>query len=286
MAFALNNLELTAGEFADWQQLLEEKTGISFEKHRLILQTGLNQRMREIGCEDYRTYFRRVQNGNSGALEWESLLRTLTIKETRFFRDPDAFDTVKSYLFDKLTESKRNAPEGTPIDIWSVACSTGEEAYSLAMIANDCIEGLKLDRRFGVTATDICLSSLMQARKGHYNAQKAKHIESSMLSRYFNASSNDAFTVGSTLKARTCFVQTNIIEPTLYPKGMMDIIYCQNLLIYFKPWRQQQVLDDLVNQLKPNGLLVLGSGEATGWQHTQMKHLQSKGANAFIKRVS
>ncbi|MCY4045878.1 MAG: protein-glutamate O-methyltransferase CheR [Cellvibrionales bacterium] len=279
MAFALQNLELTAGEFADWQQLLEEKTGISFEKHRLILQTGLNQRMREIGCADYRSYFRRVQSGNSGALEWESLLRTLTIKETRFFRDPNAFDAVKSYLFDKLTEGETDAP----IDIWSVACSTGEEAYSLAMIANDCIEGLSLNRRFGVTATDICISSLMQARQGCYSAQKTQHIEHSLLNRYFTTEKNGSYSVGSTLKARTCFVQTNIIEPTLYPQGMMDIIYCQNILIYFKPWRQQQVLNNLVKQLKPNGLLVLGSGEATGWQHANITRLQSKDANAFIK---
>src|SRR5690554_5382828 len=84
-SWTMNTLpDLTDQEFEEWQLLLEERTGISFEKHRKILQTGLVQRMREVECKDYREYYSKVRFSKGGASEWAALLRTLTVKETRF----------------------------------------------------------------------------------------------------------------------------------------------------------------------------------------------------------
>ena len=280
MSWKLNTLpELTDQEFAEWQMLLEERTGISFEKHKKILQTGLVQRMREIDCSSYRDYYNKVRFTKGGALEWAALLRTLTVKETRFLRDPDAMAFLKKYLVRLLASGKHQGS----LEIWSVASSTGEEPYTLAMLANDCIEGLGGDKFYGVTATDICLSSLSVARKGIYPVRRLETLDKPLRDRYFVKYDDNNMAVSGWLKKRVCFVQANLINLGDLPVDNMDIIYCQNVLIYFKRWRQKVVLDELVERLKPSGLLVVGMGEASGWTNNKVARVKSDNVQAYVK---
>jgi chemotaxis protein methyltransferase CheR/type IV pilus assembly protein PilK len=271
--------ELTEEEFAEWQNLLEERTGISFEKHKQILQTGLIQRMQEVDVKSYRDYYHMVTFKKGWALEWSALLRTLTVKETRFLRDPDALEFLKKYVFKLLSSDKHRGS----LNIWSVASSTGEEPYTLAMIANDCIEGLKADKYFGVTATDICLSSLSIARKGVYNSRRLEYMDKKLRERYFEDIGDNKSAVVKWLKDRVCFAQANIIDLAELPVNNMDIVYCQNVLIYFKKWRQQAVLDELVERLKPEGLLVVGMGEAVGWNNPKVTKVKDETVQAYVR---
>lgn len=272
--------DLTDAEYEKWQVLLEERTGISFERHRRILQSGLAQRLREIDCPDYEEYYRRVSNGRGAAVEWSALLRTLTVKETRFQRDPDALDFVRRYLYNQLVKQHHR---GSALELWSVACSTGEEAYSLAMLANECIESSGQDKFFGVTATDICLSSLAKARKGLYPNRRLETLDKRLQDRYFEPGDRNQSAVVSWLKQRVCFVQANLIDMENLPVKNMDVIYCQNVLIYFKRWRQRAVLDELVERLKPNGLLIVGMGEAVDWRNEKVERVKEDGVQAYIK---
>lgn len=271
--------DLSDEEFEEWQHLLEERTGISFEKHKQILQTGLVQRMQEIDAKNYREYYNAVTFKKGWALEWAALLRTLTVKETRFSRDPDALRYLKKYLLDLLSTDKHQGS----LNIWSVASSTGEEPYTLAMVANDCIESLKLNKYFGVTATDICLSSLSIAKKGVYPSRRLETIEQPLRNRYFETQENNKSGVVKWLKERVCFVQANIIDLGDLPVHDMDVVYCQNVLIYFKRWRQQAVLDALVERMKPEGLLVVGMGEALGWNNPKVTKVKDDSVQAYIK---
>ena len=277
MGWAFNAIPpLTEDEFAQWQKLLEGRTGISFERHKVILQTGLSQRMREIDCDNYQDYYRIVCFAKGGALEWEALLRTLTVKETRFFRDEDAFEFVRKFLFKRMLSKDC----GRSLEIWSVASSTGEEPYSLAMVANDCIEGLGADKFYGVTATDICQAALAEARRGLYPDRRLELLPPLIRSRYFDKN-EDGYKVTGSIKERVCFVQANIIELEKLPMGDMDVIYCQNVLIYFKSWRRDKVLDELVERLKPNGLLVVGMGESVGWSNDKVERVKSDAVQAY-----
>jgi len=271
--------DLTDEEFEEWQHLLEERTGISFEKHKQILQTGLVQRMQEIKIDSYREYYNTVTFKKGWALEWAALLRTLTVKETRFLRDPDALEYLKKYLLETL---KSGQHQGS-LNIWSVASSTGEEPYTLAMIANNCIQQLKLNKYFGVTATDICLSSLSIAKKGIYPARRVEIIDKQLRDRYFESVDGNKTAVVNWLKDRVCFVQANIIDLGDLPVEDMDVVYCQNVLIYFKRWRQQAVLDALVERMKPKGLLVVGMGEALGWNNPKVTKVKDDSVQAYIK---
>lgn len=271
--------DLSDEQFERWQRVLEDKTGICFANHKSILQTGLLRRMREIGCNDYEQYYRQIRYSDGSEIEWTALLNSITVRETSFFRHREAFDYVKRFLFNRLLSDR----SGSAVELWSVGCSTGEEAYSLAMIANDCIEGLKLDRYFGVTGSDICLQALAEARRGEYGARKVERIEPAVRERYFDATGAGSFRVVPWLKQRVCYVQSNVIDMQGIPVENLDVIYCQNMLVYFRRPTQKQVLDDLAQRLKPGGLLMVGLGEAVDWNNPLVRRVPQESIQAYVR---
>lgn len=276
--WALNALpDLTNNEFEEWQALLEERTGITFDRHRRILQNGLTQRLREIKVDSYRDYFRQVRAGVHGAAEWEALLKTLTVKETRFFRDPDAYRLLKKFLVEYVPKQRSNS-----LEIWSAACSTGEEPYSLAMLANDVLVDLQSEKFFGVTATDICMSTLSIARQGVYTKRKLDVLGTRSKQKYFDEH-EQFFTVKDSLKKRVCFVQANLVQDTALPIKDLDVIFCQNVLIYFKKDRQYAVLNSLVSRMRKGGIMIIGMAEAQGWVNPAVVKINNDKVQAYQK---
>lgn len=272
---------LTDQEFEQWQQLLEERTGISFASHRKILQTGLIQRMREVGSRSYHEYYNAICYLKGGASEWAALLKTLTVKETRFWRDIDALNFFKQEAKKKLLQIQ--TPES--FNVWSVASSTGEEPYTLAILCHEVLSELETQAMYGVTATDICLASLSFARKGIYPKRRLDIIDEELRQRYFIGNEKGQYRVADIIRDRVCFAQANLVDLAGAPINDMDVIYCQNVLIYFKPERQRQVLDELVERLKPNGLLIVGMGEALSWQNNKVKRVKHESVQAFVKQA-
>ncbi len=273
--------DLSEEQYARWRCMLEERTGIFFAEHKSILQAGLTRRMREVECLDYEQYYRKITGDQSGAIEWIALLNTLTVKETSFFRHEEAFDYVRTYLAALLQDW--HAASEKSLQLWSVGCATGEEAYSLAMVASDCIREAGSDVNFGVTAADISLAALADARKGVYARRKLRRVDDLSLERYFENLDDNAGTVVPALKQRVCFVQSNIIDMQDMPLGEMDIIFCQNVLIYFRRWRQNEVLNNLAERLKPGGLMVVGLGEAINWSHSKIQRLPAEKIQAYVR---
>ncbi|MFB4368209.1 MULTISPECIES: CheR family methyltransferase [unclassified Pseudomonas] len=255
--------DMSANEFRDWQQLLESRLGMVVnEQRRIFLQTNLSTRMRELGIADYAAYYRQVTDGPRGAVEWANLLDRLTVQETRFYRHPASFEVYQAYL-------ARRGEQGLdrPLAIWSVGCSSGEEPYSLAIGAS---EVLGPEGRFGVTGTDISRSALAKAREGLYDGRRLHPMDEALRARYFAQQGDGRFKVLPELAARVCCARLNVLELDKAPMTGMDVIFCQNLLIYFRRWRRREILNRLAECLAPGGLLVIGVGEVVGWQHPDM----------------
>lgn len=273
--------ELTDEQYIRWQSLLEQRTGISFLQHKSILQKGLSQRMREVGAENYEQYFQRVSAVPEGAVEWAQLVDRIAVKETSFFREPHSYEVLRKYLRGRLDGRFRH-PDYT-LDIWSVGCSTGEEAYSLAIAASDIIDYLAAKVYLGVFATDISPSALLIARRGIYSARKLERLPLASRRKYFVPLGDTEYEITPALMQRLCFVQGNLLELGDMPKLAMDVIFCQNVLVYFRQQLKHQVINDLVEHLKPGGLLVLGPGEIIGWNHPQMNRTADESVLAYIK---
>ena len=273
--------EMEAAQFQQWQQLLEQRTGITLsDERRPFLETNLGIRMREIGFGSYQDYYQHVVSSPAAIREWAVLVDRLTVQETRFFRDPDAFRLVADYI---LTRPRDQFRKGA-LEAWSVGCSTGEEPYTLAMTLNECMTQLGLQPLFGVTGSDISQPALAKARKGCFNARSLQDMDNDLRARYFQPADRNTVDIADSLRERVCFARLNVLNLDRVPMQGMDIIFCQNLLIYFRRWRRREIVRKLAGYLAPGGLLVLGQGELTDWQPPGLQRVPSEHVLAWTKR--
>ncbi len=272
--------DMSTQQFVDWCQLVEERTGMVLnEQRRSFLQVNLNSRMLELGLSDYSDYYQRVLSGPQAVVEWNCLLDRLTVKETLFFRHPPSFQHVGNHLADLLRQDKKDQP----LSLLSVGCSTGEEAWSLAITAAEAISETKSQRSFALTAIDISARALRTARQGTYAAQQLACVDEKLLEKYFQRQQDGQLQVRHELAGRMCFGRFNALDIAGVPMNNMDVIFCQNLLIYFRRWQRREILNHLAGKLAPGGLLIIGLGEITGWSHPELRLVNNKQILAFTR---
>ena len=269
-------------QFEHWQALLEDRTGMTLNQERkTFLETSLNIRMRELGIADYDVYYEQLVAGTteSKAMEWSVLVDRLTVQETSFFRHESSYALVEEFV-GKFVER----PGKQSLDVWSVGCSTGEEPYSLAMLINEIFTEKKSQHFFGITATDISLPTLGKARRGIYPSRRVERVDATMRGKYFESVSEREYQVVPSLRDRVCFARLNVLEINKAPMQDMDLIFCQNMLIYFRRWRKRQIVTHMAERLAPGGMMVLGLGEITDWSHPDLERVPFKDTLAFRRR--
>ncbi len=275
----LHNYSL--GEFDDqdyeqWRALIEQRTGLQLADHlRTYLQSGLNRRMQKLNISDYEEYLEFVTDERNGIKEWSVLIDSLTVQETQFFRHPASYQ----FLEDTLRESVEQSELMKSIEIWSVGCSTGEESYSLAMLADKVLSEADCLTSYGVIGTDISTSALAKAKSGIYNARKAELIPDPFLQNIETL--DNKIKIKQRITDRVCFARVNILDLNRVPIRDMDVIFCQNLLIYLRKWRRKEVVNRLAERLKVGGILVLGLGEVTDWSHPKLRQVKCREVLAF-----
>lgn len=281
MAWSLRSLPaLTEEQFARWGKLFEERTGIQIVfQQKPWLESQIFARMRELDYEHYDDYFAFVSTGVAGKLEWSLLTDKVAVKETSFFRHRESLEYVRQYLQQKIFKGSLNGS----FDVWSVGCSTGEEPYSLAMVVNDCFESASLNSYYGITGMDISQTALATARKARYSKRRMELVKPEEVKRYFNQCADGSYEVVNKLRERVCFTQANIINARLLPDVKVDVIFCQNLLVYFRRWLRRDLLNALVDRLKPGGLLIVGLGEVVDWEHPNMQRTDDDQVQAYCR---
>lgn len=267
-------------EFGRWVRLLETRTGVTVPPERKpFLVTGLRRRMRETGHSDYHAYYEELLDGARGAMEWAALVDHLTVHETHFFRHPPSLALIRD---EWLPEWLAQITPEQSLHALSVGCSTGEEAYTLAMLLDGEFAAGDPPRRFGITATDVSQPALSLARTATYPVSRADEIPA----RYRDGDviervDDEQFRIAERLRKRVGFACVNLMHASRAPLRQLDLIYCQNVLIYFARERRGELLDGLARLLRPNGLLVLGPGEVTGWTHPQLVRTGGRQTLAF-----
>jgi type IV pilus assembly protein PilK len=166
-----------------------------------------------------------------------------------------------------------------------VGCASGEETYSLAVCAAEVLRNADAAGAcFGVIGTDISLSALSRSREGLYGERRLEQLEPDVRERYFAPLPERRYQVIPSLAARVCFARLNVLELAGAPMSDMDVIFCQNLLIYFRRWRRREILNRLAERLAPGGLLVIGVGEVVGWQHPELVPVADSEVLAFTRK--
>ena len=269
-------------EFERWASLLEKRTGVVVPLARkAFLVTSVRGRMRETGHTSFAEYFTDLQKIPEGAIEWTTLVDRLTVHETHFFRHPPSFDLIANDWLPKATAAAQGA-----LHAWSVGCSSGEEAYTLAMVLDRSLAESKTKTGkvyFGVTATDVSLPALAVGRAGLYPQQKIGEIPADFRERYCEVLDGDTFRIVEALRKRVGFAQFNLLDVARAPLKRLDLIFCQNVLIYFARERRRELLAAFANLLKPGGLLVLGAGEVTNFAHAKLRRMENRNVLAFLR---
>lgn len=235
-------------------------------------------RMREMSLTDFEDYFLLVSSPRQGPIEWSRLLDLLTVHETRFRRHPASFRLIEEQVLPQLLQQARGGVIN--IKAWSVGCASGEEAYNLAMLLDKALQGYPGKGYFGVVGSDVSLESLAQARQGVYQRERLRELDQETVTRYFEQSA-DGYHVIESLRQRVAFSQLNVQALEQAPFEGMDIIFCQNVLIYFSREKRHEIVTKLARFLKPGGVMILGVGEVLGWQAEGIEPMKIKDTLAY-----
>jgi chemotaxis protein methyltransferase CheR len=259
---------LTQTEFRQFQELILAEAGITLnESKRVLVQSRLARRLRSLGLQTYGDYLLFLAKQPAESPERLEMINCLTTNKTDFFRENHHFEFLRDRV---IPEARARAQSGAPkkLRIWSAACSTGEEPYSLAVTIR---EALGVDRNWDVKilASDIDTNVLATAEAGIYDAERFNQVPETLLRRYFMRRKSDgAMQANETLKSMIRFRRINFIDPVWPIRGTFDVIFCRNVIIYFNRATQQRLFERLAQHLKPTGYLMVGHSENLYWMNT------------------
>jgi chemotaxis protein methyltransferase CheR len=241
---------LTDQEFRGFQNLVYDKAGIFLSDIKKNLLTNrLQSRLRNLRLQSFNEYYKYVLKDSE---ELKNFLDAVTTHETSFFRDPRLFDALALKILPEIAKSKK---AGQKVRIWSAACSTGEEPYSIAIV----ILETALERDTVIYAADISIGSLNKAKEGRYGADKLTNLKDALIKNYF-LKDGDVYKVSNKVKGLVKFIHHNLKEP--FKEDNMDIIFCRNVLIYFDKESKRGVIKELHRCLTDGGYLFLGGAES------------------------
>ncbi len=242
--------------------LIYDKTGIYFEvKKDYFLKTRVMQRVRELKCNTFMEYYGQLLYAQQD-VELARLIEELTINETYFFRD---FPQLQGFAENVLPAylAKKRKMNDYSLNVWSAACSTGEEPYTLSIIMQEMIDDLR-NWRLRVCATDIDRKVLRHARLGLYGERSMRDTPIPYRQKYFRELP-DGSQVLPEAAGLVSFEQINLIDKIAMRRKMgFDFIFCRNVLIYFDDDSRKRVLASLYDALNPGGYVFLGHAESVG----------------------
>lgn len=254
MTLGGQNWSITDREFNQFRDLLHRLTGITLAANkRALVCSRLARRLQYLNLPSYGHYLALLKSGTAPK-ELQLAIDLLTTNETYFFREPRHFEFVRQHVLPQYGD-------GRPLRAWSAACSSGEEAYSLAMLFADEL-GLQAGR-WEILASDISLRMLQRAKKGHYMLDRTHHVPPRYLTNYCLKgvrSQEGTFLVVRELRERLMLRQ--IINEPLPAVGEFDLIFLRNVLIYFSSETKRQVVQRVAGALRPGGYLIVGHSES------------------------
>ena len=253
-----STIRISDEDFLKFKEYFYRKTGIIFDhSKRYFVDKRLIERIEATESGNFRCYFNMLRFEASGE-ELQNLVNTMTVNETYFFREEYQFKCLVNSLLDEITQKKTDK---SPIRIWSVPSSSGEEPYSIAIYLLEHWAGID-ECDVEIMSSDIDTEIIAQAKQGHYSARSVQHLPKTFLTKYFHYQ-DDGYQICDELRAAVEFSRVNIMEPSqVRAYRNMDIIFCRNLLIYFDDAARRQVAEMFFDAMKTGGFVCLGHSES------------------------
>lgn len=262
MAFPnITHYSITDQEFSQFRALLYEESGINLSEHKkTLLVSRLTKRLRKLEMQTFSEYYNYVVNEVNGGEEFIQMLDLLSTNKTDFFRESKHFDFLKNRIMPELEHLKK-------IRIWSSACSSGEEPYSIAITLCEFMGSMRWDCK--ILASDLSTRVLAHAANGVYEKERVKELDKTRLHRYFlKGKNNDKVKVKKQLSEMIVFKRINLMHENFPIKTPLDLIFCRNVMIYFDKKTQERLVNNFYRYLRPNGYLFIGHSESLQWLDT------------------
>ena len=261
-----------------WYDLILRRCGLAFRNAQLSGVMNVVREQAKARGFSIEVYYQMLSKPGEHASEWEALVERLINHETSFFRHPPSFDALQRHILPDLRDARLR---GGKLNLWSAGCSTGQEAYSLAMVAMD-DEALKGD--FTVWGTDISRYAIEVARRGRYGRRAVASVrpEDQRFLRPLNAVTPE-YDITDELRQRTRFMVANLVANDNFSVSY-DVIFCHNVLIYFSPVAVTHAVAFLASRLALGGYLLLGPGEAPNERPLGLVPVTVNGVRAFQRR--
>lgn len=247
------------------RELIEQKSGIvvSYDKAYLI-ETRLESILRQYNCSTYTAFYNKLMEPNQNNLV-NLVIDQMTTNETLWFRDAGPFETFKNQTLPELAERAKAGELLKPIRIWSAACSTGQEPYSLAMIIDEfcqtnLLSGLK-PSDFIIIGTDICNNVIKKAQAGLYDGFAiSRGLPENYKQKYFTEAENNKWQLNSSI-LKMVQIQHYNLKDSYEKLGKFDVVFLRNVLIYFNDTFKKDIVHRIAQNLRPKGMLFVGATE-------------------------
>jgi len=256
----MTTTSLSDREFRIVAQYIESVSGIVLDQSKIYLLEGrLRPLLEQEECKTYVTLVTKAKADHSRRLE-NFIIDAMTVNETSFFRDLHPFELFKQKVLPDCLDRIRNSSQPQrQVKVWSAACSTGQEAYSLAISSKELLADAA-NRHVQIVGTDISEEAIIRANRGRYTSFETSRGLSDQQKQCYFAFNNDMYQVQDHLRGMVSFKQNHLLEPS--PQfGSFDVIFCRYVAIYFAQKDRQDLFERLVHQLYPGGILVLGATE-------------------------
>lgn len=255
-------MKLTGNELSVISKYVYDLSGIVIDKNKsYLVESRLGPIAEELKCKNYsELYFRARQDASKRIAN--KIVDAITTNETFFFRDNSPFELLRHKIFPDLIDRKMEGPQAAfpTMKIWSAACSTGQEVYSIAIILRELL-GNEINKwRITLLGTDISDAAIAQASYGRYNKTEiSRGLKPDQVKKYFEE--HDTYArVKDEIRYMANFKRINLLEPFNFI-GRFDIILCRNVAIYFSMEDRKKLFDRLADQLNPKGALLIGATE-------------------------
>jgi chemotaxis protein methyltransferase CheR len=258
---SFNNLKLSATSFQEWRKFIYELCGIYFQDNKkYLLESRLQKRMNFLGIESYEKYLDYVKFGTNKISEQKYLFEVITINETFFFRNQPQLDVLVSTVIPEILANPLKINKNK-IRIWSAASSSGEEAYSVAIILKELIKPKYPNLQFEIVGTDINFAVVDTAKKAVYRDYSVRNTPPYYLKKYFKYE-NGEYILSEDVKQNVSFKILNLYDDvSMRTMLSFDVIFCANVLIYFDVRSKIKVVSHLYNALNKGGYLFIGYSE-------------------------
>lgn len=274
------NQQLSEEEFKRIQRFMLESLGIKLSPIKIVMvNSRLIKRLKKTGITNFKNYLDYALSSEgriSG--EFECMIDELTTHKTDFFREPEHFNFLRDSILPQFKQESFH-----PFKIWSAGCSTGEEAYTMAMVMSEFQQNNPLFD-FNIFATDISNASVMKAVRAIYNKESVSNLDKNLIRKYFLSSKDvteNKIRVTKSIREKIHFSILNLVDDYFFQNNSLDVVFCRNTLIYFDDNSKRAVVNKLIEKVKPGGYFFVGLSETVSQFSTEIRQVSP---SVYIKK--